>query len=329
MMKINIAGIEKYLPKNRISSEEMDVRCNGRIGRIEKNTGVKFRHHVSEGETVSEMGAISLMGALRRANLQPKDIDLLIFCGAAYEFPVPHTSVVIKSKITNDDVNFNCIDIDSTCLSFISAMEVAHLYLETGKHKRIALVCAEIASKALSPKEEKEFGLFGDGAVSMIIEASEYKGYTPLYSDFTNFPSGAFYAHVPIGGLNNRGIHSSPTDEGYNFRMEGKNLIRLTQKHIDKFIDKMVSHVGYKVKDFDYYITHQTSRWGNEFFIRHFDVVAENAIETLSEYGNCISASIPLGLERLINSERDLTGKKVMFLGTGAGLTLGCMVIEF
>ncbi len=328
-MKIKLCGIEKYLPKNRISSEEMDKRCNGRIGRIEKNTGVKFRHHVSDGETVSEMGAISLRGALNRANLEPKDLDLLIFCGAAYEYPVPHTSVVIKSKITNDDVNFNCIDIDSTCLSFISAMEVAHLYLESGKHKRIAIVCSEIASKALTPKEEKEFGLFGDGAVSMIIEANENEGYTPLYSDFINFPSGAFYAHVPIGGLNNRGMHNGPNDDGYNFRMEGKNLIRLTQKHIDKFTGKLETALNMKVRDFDYFVTHQTSRWGNEFFIRNFNVEAEKAIETLSEYGNCISASIPLGLEKLINSEPNIAGKRIMFLGTGAGLTLGCMAIQF
>lgn len=328
-MKIKLCGIEKYLPKNRISSEEMDKRCNGRIGRIEKNTGVKFRHHVSDGETVSDMGAISLKGALKRANLEPKDLDLLIFCGAAYEYPVPHTSVVIKSKITNDDVNFNCIDIDSTCLSFISAMEVAHLYLQSGKHKRIAIVCSEIASKALTPKEEKEFGLFGDGAVSMIIEANKNEGYTPLYSDFINFPSGAFYAHVPIGGLNNRGINSSPNDEGYNFRMEGKNLIRLTQKHIDKFTGKMESTLNLKVKDFDYFVTHQTSRWGNEFFIRNFNVAPDKAIETLSDYGNCISASIPLGLEKLINSTPNMSGKRIMFLGTGAGLTLGCMAIQF
>ena len=98
-MRIKILAIEKYLPKKRISSEELDKVVNGTIGRIEKNTGVKFRHHVSEGETVTQMGAEALLKALNKASLEPKDIDLLIFSGASFDYPIPHNSVIIKSKI--------------------------------------------------------------------------------------------------------------------------------------------------------------------------------------------------------------------------------------
>jgi 3-oxoacyl-[acyl-carrier-protein] synthase-3 len=328
-MKIKINAIEKYLPKKRISSIELDQLCNGREGRIEKNTGVKFRHHVDAKETVAEMGSLALKKALLAAKLAPKDLDLLIFSGAAYEYPVPHTAVVIKSKITDDTVNFNCIDVDSTCLSFLSAMEIAHMYIELKKHHRIAIVCSEISSCALTTSEEKEFGLFGDAAVAMIIEGRENNGYKAVYADFKNFPSGALYANVPVGGCSNRGKYIEGHDKGYNFKMDGKNLIRLTQKHIDKFTGQMENSIGYKVRDFDYFVTHQTSRWGNEFFIRNFKVEPNKTIETLSDYGNCISASIPLGLEKLFNSNLELKNKKVMLLGTGAGLTLGCMALEF
>jgi len=328
-MKIKIRSIEKYLPKKRFSSVELDKICNGREGRIEKNTGVKFRHHVDAAETVAEMGSLALKKALISAKLEPKDLDLLIFSGAAYEYPVPHTAVVIKSKITNDSVNFNCIDVDSTCLSFLSAMEIAHMYIELKKHHRIAIVCSEISSCALTPTEEKEFGLFGDASVAMIIEGTNHGGYTPIYTDFKNFPSGALYANVPIGGCSNRGKLNDSTDKGYNFKMDGKNLIRLTQKHINQFTDQMENSIGYKVRDFDYFVTHQTSRWGNEFFIRNFHVDQNKTIETLADYGNCISASIPLGIEKLFNSNQNLNQKKVMLLGTGAGLTLGTMALEF
>lgn len=328
-MKIKIRSIEKYLPENRIDSATLDKNCNGRLGRIEKNTGVAFRHHANSKESVCEMGATALKRALKTANLEPKDLDLLISCSASFDYPVPHNSVMIKAKITDDSVKFNCFDVDSTCLSFLSALEIAHLYLQSGKHKRIALVCSEIASDALTPKNEKVYGLFGDAAVAMIIESSDFDGYEPIYSDFENYTSGAFYANVKIGGLINRGLNENSSNDGYYFDMDGKNLIRLTQKHIDGFSRKLENAIGKKVNALDYFVTHQTSRFGNEFFVRNFKVDPSKTIETLDKYGNCISASIPLGLEELINSDRDLRNKKVLLLGTGAGLTLGCMVLNF
>lgn len=328
-MKVNILSIAKYLPKNRITSETLDEIAQGRIGRIEKNTGVQFRHHVSEDESVCVMGAEALTLALSKAALQASDLDLLIFAGTSFDYPVPHNAAIIKSKITDDTVNFNCIDINSTCLSFLSALDVAHLYMQTGRYKRIAIVCSEIASKALSPVDEKVFGLFGDAAVALVIERSETIGYMPIYTQFKNYPSGVLYTVVPIGGAINRGFKAEADDIGYNFKMDGKNLIRITTKHLDPFIEEIELNMNHKIHDFDKIITHQTSKYGNEYFLRHFELDPNQVVETLSFYGNCISASIPLGLEHLLNNGFDRTNKKVLLLGTGAGFTIGGMVLHF
>ncbi len=328
-MKIKILAIAKYLPKNRIASEMLDEIANGRIGRIEKNTGVQFRHHVSDNESVCQMGAEALILALKKADLQPSDLDLLISAGASYDYPVPHNAVIIKSKITDDTVNFNCIDINATCLSFVSALDVAHLYLQAGRHKRIAIVCSEIASKALSPTDEKVFGLFGDAAVALIIEGSESMGYTPILTQFKNYPSGVLYTVVPIGGAINRGFQADANDVGYNFKMDGSRLIRIMTKHIDPFVGEIEAFVGHKIKDFDKIITHQTSKFGNDFFLKHFDVAPDRVVATLPVYGNCISASIPLGLEYLLNNGFETAQKTLLLLGTGAGFTIGGMVLRF
>ncbi len=328
-MKINILAIEKYLPGIAIASEKLDVIAQGKIGRIEKNTGVQYRYHVAKNENVCDMGAKVLKQTLLKANLQAKDLDLLIFAGASFDYPVPHNSVIIKSKITDDKVNFPCLDIDTTCLSFLNALDVAHLYLQSKRYKRIAIVCSEIASKCLTPANEKVFGLFGDAAVSMILESSQTIGYTPIYTHFENYPSGALHAHVPLGGVVNRGHENTALDAGYYFNMDGKNLIRLTTKHINQFVAKMENDIAVKIGNLDKIITHQTSKYGNEFFLRNFNLKSDKVVETLSFYGNCISASIPLGLEHFINNNTALNNKKILLLGTGAGLTLGSMVLEF
>lgn len=56
---------------------------------------------------------------------------------------------------------------------------------------------------------------------------------------------------------------------------------------------------------------------------------APQLLYLVPDYGNCISASIPLGLEKLINSGFEPTGKKVLILGSGAGLSIGAQLLDF
>lgn len=328
-MSINIRAIEKYLPKQQIKSETLDQIAGGKIGRIEKNTGVKFRHHISGQETVCSMGAMALQSALNKSQMHASEIDLLIFSGASFDYPIPHNSTIIKSKVANDTINFPCFDVDSTCLSFLNALDIAHVYIEAKRYKKIAIVCSEVSSKALTPRDEKVFGLFGDAAVAIILESSENKGYIPKYVNFTNYPSGVMMANVPIGGAVNRGSTSLSNDLGYYFKMDGKNLIRLTINHLDDFVKKIEDGVEHKITEFDKIIAHQTSKFGNDYLIKHFLLNSENVIETLSIYGNCISASIPLGLEYYYNRNQQIENKNILLLGSGAGLSLGALVLKF
>ncbi|MEY3781281.1 MAG: hypothetical protein RJA00_1625 [Bacteroidota bacterium] len=72
-----------------------------------------------------------------------------------------------------------------------------------------------------------------------------------------------------------------------------------------------------------------SSRYGNEFYQRNFNIQSDRLVETLHHFGNCIAASIPLGLEKLLHSNSSMNEKTVVVLGTGAGLTLGGMSLRF
>lgn len=328
-MSIKIRSIARHLPQKRIHSTTLDKLAGGAAGRIEKHTGVQYRHHISEHESVGSLGAEALLKALSGAQMNVSEIDLLIFSGASFDFPIPHNAAVIKSKIADDSVNFHCIDVNSTCLSFLNALDIANMYLEARRYKKIALVCSEVSSRALTPEDEKVFGLFGDAAVALILESDNESGYTQTYADFVNYPSGSLLAHVPIGGAINRGIDTAPDDLGYYFKMNGKALFRLTTQHLDKFVDKLERQTQRKLAEFDIIIPHQTSKMGNTYLLNHFNLHPEQVIETLSDYGNCISASIPLGLEEYYNREQPAGGKNILLFGSGAGLSLGAIVLRF
>src|SRR5207245_1407951 len=63
-----------------------------------------------------------------------------------------------------------CFDINSTCLSFMTALDVAASLLESRRYNRIAIVSSEIASVGLNSRQQEAYSLFGDGAAAAIVE---------------------------------------------------------------------------------------------------------------------------------------------------------------
>jgi 3-oxoacyl-[acyl-carrier-protein] synthase-3 len=327
-MSFSIRSIAKYLPETILHAESLDDKASIRRGWIEKNTGVLNRHWASGNETVCGMAAKALDRAISSVGLNCKDLDLLIYAGSCHDYPVPHNSVIIKSMIADDRSTFNCLDIDTTCLSFIQAFDIASLYLDSGRYERIAIVSAEMPSIALHPSDPKVYGLFGDGAVAVILESVKEGGLEILHRGFENFPSGAYWAMVPTGGAHDRGRGYPADHEGYFFKMDGRKLIKLGTTHLSRFMHNISAHTGISICDIDYVVPHQASKMATEFLIKKFDIPRKHVVSTLAEYGNCISASVPLGLEKVFNSLRPSPGQTILLVGSGAGFSLGCILFR-
>lgn len=326
-MKIKIQSIEKYLPGIAVQSEELELRTGMAAGWIEKNTGVKTRYWANADETVASMAATALQKALTSAGLSAENLDLLIYAGASYDYPIPHNAGRIKKEL-GTTVGFPCFDVDSTCLSFLNALDIAHLYFQRESIHTITIVCAELASRALNPKDPKTYGLLGDAAVAVILTKNE-EGYEPFAPYFINNPEGSDLAWIPTGGSVNRGMAQDTPEESFYFRMDGKRLISLTLRELEPFLEQYKAFSGKAPADYDYVIPHQTSRFGNEIFAKQYCLNAPALVNTIARYGNCISASIPLGLCEVLHQQNDLTGKSILLIGSAAGLSLGALTLKF
>lgn len=326
-MKIQIQSIEKYLPGTAIHSEELEIRMGIPLGWIEKNTGVKTRYWANADETVASMAAKALQKALTSAGISADSLDLLIYAGASYDYPIPHNAGRIKKEL-GTTAKFPCFDVDSTCLSFLNALDIAHLYFQREGIRTIAIVSAELSSRALNLKDTKTYGLLGDAAVAVIL-AKNKEGYEPLAPYFINNSEGADLAWIPTGGSVSRGMAQDTPEESFYFRMDGKRLISLTLRELGPFLEKYEDLSGIAVNKYDYVIPHQTSRFGNEIFAKQYCLEEHQLVNTIAQYGNCISASIPLGLCDLVHQQNDLSGRKILLIGSAAGLSLGALTLKF
>jgi len=325
---VKIIGSGIYLPQS-ISSEIIEEKFGIPSGWAEKYSGVKSRHHVTF-ESNGYMAARAIEKALADSNLSIRDLDLIISAGATFDFPLPNQSSVVKNELEDKLLSsVGTIDVDTTCLSFISAFEISAKLLDGKQYKNIAIVSSEIASKGLNSKNFETLTLFGDGAAAFILsydksgESKFVKGGLRTYSE------GVFHT-VIRGGGNKYFFKDHPYDEDlHSFDMQGKKLLRLAKQKGPEFVKWFFEDLQIPMSEIEVVIPHQASKVGMGIFKNSLPFAKEKIKENIETHGNCIAASIPILLHQTICAGELRRGEYCMLVGTSAGFSIGGLVFKY
>lgn len=325
---LKIISMGTYLPKLR-TSEEIEDAFGIPRGWSEKYSGVKQRHHVTT-ESNGFMGAKAAEKALEKAALKLEDVNLLLFAGGTYDYPLPNQASIIKKEMRDGEkCNVPAIDIDSTCLSFVVALDFASRMLNNSDMKRILIVTAETASKGLNHNNWETTTLFGDGAAAAIVEYDPSGNSNLIKSMQKTYSQGVYEAMIKGGG-NVNFFKDHPYDmEFHSFQMKGKNLLKLAKKHVPKFLKEFYAEVPFKIEDTTAIIPHQASKMGMHIFTSMYSFKENQVKKSLDKYGNCIAASIPITLADCIESGDIKRGDTCLLSGTSAGFSIGGILITY
>ncbi|MCZ2130005.1 MAG: beta-ketoacyl-ACP synthase III [Bacteroidia bacterium] len=325
---IKILGSGIYLPK-AISSEEIKTKFNIPNGFAENFSGVKSRHHITF-ETNGYMGAKALENALIDAELDLKDIDIIISAGATFDYIIPNQSSVILSEMQGaKDYKKTTIDVNTTCLSFLSAFEVASKMLDGLQYKRIAIVSSEIASKGLNPNNPEMITLFGDGAAAFIIGYDEFENSIYYKGCFQTYTEGINDTIIKGGGNKYHFKDYSYDTKLHSFDMNGLKLLKLAKKILPGFINSFLNELQIELNDINAIIPHQASKAGLTILKNSFNLRKEQLMENIETHGNCIAASIPILLHESIKDGKIKRGDTCFLIGTSAGFSIGAILIKY
>jgi 3-oxoacyl-[acyl-carrier-protein] synthase III len=325
---IRIIGSGVYLP-SEISSDEIEKKYNLPQGFSERHSGVQSRHHVTF-EDNGYMGARAVENALSNAQLKLEDIDLLIAASATFDYPIPNKASVILSQLNvKSNNNIGTIDIDTTCLSFVSAFDLASKFLDGILYKRVIIVCSEIASKGLNPSKPECLTLFGDGAAAFIIGYDEQADSRFYAGKLQTFTEGVEYTIIRGGG-NKFPIKDYPYQPDlHSFEMDGLKLLRLAKQKLPEFIASFLDKLNVSIEKIDKIIPHQASKAGLTILKNAYSFKENQVMENISTHGNCIAASIPLLLHQSINSGAIKRNDNCLLIGTSAGFSIGAVLFKF
>lgn len=320
-MSFNIRNTGIFLPQQQLNAPKK--KALSFLNLLKRYGAVDTRYWATH-ESCSHMGAEALRSVLSASDMHYNDIDLLINGSATFDYPIPHKSCLTQ-ELVNDDALIPSIDVGSTCLGFIASCIVANGLLQQGYNK-IAIINSEKSSPSLNPEHYESYYLFGDGAAATIID-KEGSGKI-LASHLINHPKGARHTIVHAGGNENLGFKCQ--DESlFFFQMAGIPLMKEAKKLLPPFMDTLLQKAGKTMSEIDLIIPHQASKTALSMFMSMFNIPSDQIVINIDDVGNTLSASIPIALHYAEKNGQLKRGMTVMIIGTGAGFSVGGLIIEY
>ncbi len=329
MLHLRIAGMGAFLPPNRVSSAHLEQKHDIPAGWIERATGVCERR-VALSETSSGMAAMAARRALNRANIEGRDVDLIIGASAAPQQAVPCTAALVQRELGLCESGAPCFDLNATCLSFLFALHHASVLLEAGVYRNILIFSSEITSVSLNWRERESASLFGDAAVAVVVTRAQTGQSSALHgAKFRTDARGADFTQARGGGTLFHPNSPLATEQINQFSMQGPALFKMASRQMTPFLDEFFGELDWTREEIGAVVPHQASGFALAQLPKRFGFRQDQLIVNLPTRGNCVAASIPLALCEAIESGRIERADKVLLLGSGAGLSLGAMALVF
>lgn len=327
-LPLHIAGLGRYLPQRIVTNAELEAECGLASGWIETRNGVKKRHWVFE-ESNAYMGARAAEEALAQANLKLADIDLILNASGTNEVTIPDTSVYLQRELGEAASSIACWSLHATCLSFLVALDTAASLLASGRYGCILVVSAELGSTSLNKEHPESYTLFGDGAAAAVVRRPT-SGETGRLerAQFETYSEGADLTTVAGGGTRHHPNDPATRFSDNTFQMAGRQVLKLSRRRSGGFLERLRTGLSSSLPDIDLVVPHQASLVGLRL-LESFGWPAEQIVKTLPDYGNCIAASLPLSLHEAVSLSRLRRGDTFLMVGTGAGLSLGGLVLRY
>ena len=316
-------GVGAYLPARCVTNAELAERVETTDEWIVQRTGITQRFFAAEGETTSALATAAARAALRAAEWDARDVDLLIVATATpdYTFPATATQVQAALGITAGAA----FDLQAVCSGFVFALATADKFLRSGSHRRALVIGAETFSRLLDWSDRTTCVLFGDGAGAMLLES--VAGGDPLRD------GGIVTTHLRSDGRGRDKLYvdggPSTTGTTGHLRMEGRDVFRHAVGAVTDVVTDAFATAGVGPGDLDWFVPHQANRRIIDASAAKLGIAPEKVVSTVQLHANTSAASIPLALDEACGDGRIRPGHLVMLQAVGGGFTWGSALLRW
>lgn len=299
-MGLSIASVAYYLPKNLITNEQLlemvRVHSGGNVDlqklneRLALNKAEK-RYFKNSDETGASMAEQAAKRCLEKIHFDPENLDCILYAGMLRDYVEPAMAIILQHCLGAKRAH--AFDLANACNSFLNALEIADLYIKSGKYRNVLIVGAEDGSERipwdLFSSEENLAGFssltISDGAAAMLLQE------TPSQLGFTDF---IFKTYGQFHDLCKIKIGKEKND--LKIMVKSKKLAITAMGILPKFVTQFLEKTQSQLGKIDVWFFHQVTGNPRKFWGDLDESLVEKSYNTFPDVGNTGSIAIPLGM---------------------------------
>jgi len=327
-----IRQIEYFLPEKVISNKDLEEQFKKwEADKIYKKIGIAERHVVDENQTALDLAFEASSKVLE--NYDRKNIDFLILCTQSPDYFLPTSSCVLQDKLgLRKDIG--AFDFNLGCSGFVYGLAISKGLINARIAHNVLLVMSETYSKHIHPLDLANRTIFGDGAAATIVESSDWEkifGFV-LGTD----GSGMNNLIVPNGGMRKAwdpGAKETANTSGdvssaNCLYMNGPEIFNFTIDSVPVAVNDVLAKNNLTLEQIDYVVFHQANKYMIDFLRKKISIPENKFFMDMSDTGNTVSATIPIGLKKARDQKLIKPGDKVLLCGFGVGYSWGATIIQ-
>jgi 3-oxoacyl-[acyl-carrier-protein] synthase-3 len=307
-----IAAIAMATPSRVVDNAAIAAHLDVQEEWIESRTGIVERRHAVAGERLVDLAASAGLRALRRARLEPDEVDLVVVATTTPDDQLPNAAPLVAHALGIPAAG--AFDLGAACTGFVAALGAAAGQVESGRSRTALVVGADLMSRVVDRGDRNTSVLFGDGAGAAVVTAAAGHGRigpSVLHSD------GSAADLVAI-----------PRAEGV-VRMHGQDTFRRAVTCLSEASVEATELAGIGLADIDLFVFHQANGRILRAVGDRLGLEQDRVVDCIARYGNTSAATVPIALCEAGAEGRLFPGARVLVGAFGSGLTWGATVVEW
>jgi len=323
--KAAITAVGGYVPDYVLTNQILETMVDTNDEWITTRTGIKERRLLKkEGAGSSFLAIEAVKDLMRKKELNPEEIDLVLVATATPDMLVASTAAYVASEI--GAVNAFAYDLLAACSSFLYGMSTAASYIESGRYKKVLLIGADKMSSIIDYTDRATCIIFGDGAGAVLFEPNE-EGLGLQDEYLRSDGNGREFLKMEAGGSILPASHETVDKRLHYARQDGKSVFKFAVSNMAEVSAKIMERNNLTHADVQWLVPHQANKRIIDATSKRMGLEESKVMMNIHKYGNTTSATLPLLLH---DYEKQLKkGDNLVFAAFGGGFTWGSIYLKW
>jgi 3-oxoacyl-[acyl-carrier-protein] synthase-3 len=327
LLRAKISALGGYVPPRVLTNADLEKMVDTNDEWIVSRVGIRERHIVDKGVATSDLAVEAARQCLARRGISSEELDAIIVATVTPDMLFPATACLVQDRLGAKGAwGF---DLSAACSGFVYALQVGAKFIETGAHKKVLVIGAEVMSSILDYTDRATCILFGDGAGAVLVEPAEEGEQGLIGFSHEIDGAGASFLYMPGGGSLNPPTHETVDKNMHVVHQEGQTVFKFAVRKMVEASEKVLADNGYKPSDVKLLIPHQANRRIIEATRERLGLEPERVVVNIDRYGNTTAATIPLAMQTAREEGRLNKGDLVLLASVGAGYTIGTCLLRW